>query len=58
MRDLRIPLDAGDSAIQDALMKLFNAQVRDESGSDAGEGRLVGQRVQIQIRSSKHQIQF
>ena len=38
VRDLRIPLDACDSAIQDALMKLFNAQVRDESGSDAGEG--------------------
>ena len=31
MRELRIPSDADDSAIQEALTKLFNAQVQDQS---------------------------
>ena len=31
MNELYVPLDAGDSAIQGALMRLFNTQVRDLS---------------------------
>ena len=45
VRELRVPLDADDSAIQEALMKLFNAQVqeqvRDQIESDAVEGQAV-----------------
>ena len=43
VRELRVPSDTNDSAIQEALMKLFNAQVqeqiRDQSESDAIEGQ-------------------
>ena len=31
VRELHVPSDAHDSAIQEALMKLFNAQTRDQS---------------------------
>ena len=45
VRELRVPSDADDSAIQEALMKLFNAQVqeqvRDQTVSDAVEGQAV-----------------
>ena len=30
VRELRVPSDADDSAIQEALMKLFNAQVQEQ----------------------------
>ena len=43
VRELQVPSDADDNAIQEALMKLFNAQVqeqvRDPSESDAVEGQ-------------------
>ena len=43
VRELRVPSDADDSAIQKALMRLFNAQVqehvRDQSESNAVEGQ-------------------
>ena len=45
VRELRVPSDADDSAIQEALMKLFNAQVQkqikaqSETVSDAVEGQ-------------------
>ena len=43
VRELHVPSDADDSAIQEALIRLFNAQiqeqVRDESESDAVEGQ-------------------
>ena len=45
VRELRVPSDADDSAIQEALMKLFNAQVQEqiksqsETVSDAVEGQ-------------------
>ena len=45
VRELRVPSDADDSAIQEALMKLFNSQVqeqvRDQTESDAVEGQAV-----------------
>ena len=43
VRELRAPSDANDSAIQEALMKLFNAQVQDQSEtvSDAVEGQAI-----------------
>ena len=31
VNELRVPSDADDSAIQEALIKLFNAQVKDQS---------------------------
>ena len=45
VKELRVPSDANDSAIQEALMKLFNAQVQEqikaqsETISDAVEGQ-------------------
>ena len=39
VRELRVPSDADDSAIQEALMKLFNAQTRDQTESVAVEGQ-------------------
>ena len=43
VRELRVPSNADDSAIQEALMKLFNAQVqeqiKDRLKSDAVEGQ-------------------
>ena len=45
VRELRVPSDTDDSAIQEALMRLFNAQVRDQvrdqTVSDAVEGQTV-----------------
>ena len=45
VKELRVPSDADDNAIQEALRKLFNAQVqeqiRDQSKSDAVEGPAV-----------------
>ena len=39
VRELRVPSDADDSAIQEALMKLFNDQVRDQTKSIVIEGQ-------------------
>ena len=41
VKELRVPLDADDMAIQEALMKLFNAQVRDQSETVLVEGQAV-----------------
>ena len=41
VRELRAPSDANDSAIQEALMKLFSAQVRDQSETVSIEGQAV-----------------
>ena len=45
VKELRVPSDADDSAIQEALMRLFSAQVqgqvRDQTVSDAVEGQAV-----------------
>ena len=38
VKELRVLSDADDSAIQEVLMKLFNAQVQDQSESVAVEG--------------------
>ena len=41
VRELRVPSDADDNAIQEALMKLFNAQVRDQSETVSVEGQAI-----------------
>ena len=41
VKELRVPSHADDMAIQEALMKLFNAQVRDQSETIAKEGQAV-----------------
>ena len=41
LNELRVPSDPDDSAIQEALMKLFNAQVRYQSKTDAKEGQAI-----------------
>ena len=41
VRELRVPSDADDSAIQEALMRLFNAQVQDQSETVSVEGQAV-----------------
>ena len=41
VKELRVPSDADDTAIQEALMRLFNAQVRDQSGIVAGEAQAI-----------------
>ena len=41
VRELRVPSDADDSAIQEALMRLFNAQVRDQSETVSVEGQAI-----------------
>ena len=38
VRELRIPSDADDNAIQEALMKLFSAQVQEQSETVVEEG--------------------
>ena len=64
VRELRVPFDADDSAIQEALMRLFNAQVqeqvRDLSESDAVEGQASrAKRSGPQgIRFSQRSVQF
>ena len=37
VKELRVPSDADDSAIQEALMKLFSDQVRDQTESVVDE---------------------
>ena len=41
VRELRVPSDADDQAIQEALKKLFSAQVRDQAQSIAVEGQAI-----------------
>ena len=41
VRELRVPSDADDSAIQEALMKLFSAQVQNQSETVSVEGQAV-----------------
>ena len=41
VNELRIPSDADDEAIQEPLLRLFNAQVRDQSVSVAEEGQAI-----------------
>ena len=41
VKELRVPSDADDIAIQEALMRLFNAQVRDQLETVAGEGQAI-----------------
>ena len=41
VRELRVPSDADDQAIQEALIKLFNAQAQDQSETVAEEGQAI-----------------
>ena len=41
MRELRVPSDADDTAIQGTLMKLSSAQVRDQLGTVVVEGQAL-----------------
>ena len=41
VRELRVPSDADDAAIQEALMELFNAQVQKQSETVSVEGQAV-----------------
>ena len=41
VKELRVPSDADDTAIQEALMRLFNAHVRDQSETVAEEGQTI-----------------
>ena len=58
--ELRVPSDADDSAIQEALMKLFNAQVqeqvKDQSQSDAVEGQASRAKRSVEDQALKAQI--
>ena len=57
VRELRVPSDADDSAIEEALMKLFNAQVqgqvRDQTVSDVVEGQAKGAKRSIEDQALK-----
>ena len=53
VRELRVPSDADDTAIQEALMKLFNAQVRDQSESVAVEGQAVRAQRSVEDQALK-----
>ena len=52
VNELRIPPDANDETIQEALLRLFNAQVReqvrDQSVSVAEEGQVLRSRQAVQ----------
>ena len=41
VRELRVPPNADDEAIQEALLRLFNVQVQAQSVSDSDEGQAV-----------------
>ena len=59
VKELRVPSDADDNAIQDALRKLFNAQVqeqiRDQSISDAVEGQASRAKRSVEDQALKAQ---
>ena len=48
VRELRVPSDADDSAIQEALKRLFNAQVRDQSETESVEGQTLKAQISYQ----------
>ena len=55
VRELRVPSDADDIAIQEALKRLFNSQVqeqvKDQTASDAVDGQTLKASVSDQISS-------
>ena len=48
VRELRIPSDADDNAIQEALMKLFNAQVQAQDNDQTVSVAVEGQAIRAQ----------
>ena len=57
VRELRVPLDAGDEAIQDALKKLFN-QVQAQSSSNSVQFSQFSPAVRVSVQRSRHQAQI
>ena len=55
VKELRVPSDADDSAIQEALMKLFSAQVRDQSELVAVEGQASRAKRSVEDQALKAQ---
>ena len=61
VKELRVPSDADDNAIQDALRKLFNAQVQEqiraqsETVSDAVEGQASRAKRSVEDQALKAQ---
>ena len=56
VRELRVPSNADDSAIQEALMKLFKAQVRDQTESVAIEVKANRAKRSVQDQALKAQM--
>ena len=57
VRELRVPSDAGDEAIQDVLKKLFN-QVQAQSSNNLSPVQSVQYSSQSQCQRSRHQAQI
>ena len=55
VRELRVPSDANDTTIQEALIKLFSAQVRDQSESVAVEGQASRAKISAENQALKAQ---
>ena len=53
VKELRVPSDADDTAIQEALMRLFNAQVRDQSKTVAEEGQAIRAQRSVEDQALK-----
>ena len=53
VNELRVPSDADDSATQEALMKLFNAQIRDQSETDAEECQAIRAQRSVEDQALK-----
>ena len=53
VRELRVPSDADDSAIQEALMRLFSAQVQDQSETVAEEGQAIKAQRSVEDQALK-----
>ena len=53
VKELHIPLDADDSAIQEALMKLFSAQVQDQTETVVEEGQAVKAQRSVEDQALK-----
>ena len=53
VNELLVPSDADNSAIQEALMKLFNVQVRDQPETVADEGQAIRAQRSVQNQALK-----
>ena len=53
VNEVHVPSDVDDNAIQEVLMKLFNAQVRDQTGSVAVEGQISSAKISVEDQALK-----